>query len=173
MIAVTLTVVTTHVIIGTIDVDTIVGTIVTGTADAIVVAAADFGHVILTDAVATTIEEAVMTTVDEITMTTIHVITIQDHVIMTEEIMIDDQMMKILRRKEIIIRVIPAKNDILTPFDPSAQTFRVNVELSPYYDGRTRKWGFRVERLFSGIFRKKIDHVIDIRDDVMRLFIIQ
>merc|ERR1712223_1639886 len=31
-------------------------------------------------------------------MTTIHVITIQDHVIMTEEIMIDDQMMKILRR---------------------------------------------------------------------------
>ena len=153
MIAVTLTVVTTHVIIGTIDVDTIVGTIVTGTADAIVVA--DFGHVILTDAVATTIEEAVMTTVDEITMTTIHVITIQDHVIMTEEIMIDDQMMKILRRKGIIIRVIPAKNDILTPFDPSAQTFRVNVELSPYYDGSTRKWGFRVERLFSGIFFSK------------------
>ena len=116
MIAVTPTVVTTHVIIGTIDVDTIVGTIVTGTADAIVVAAADFGHVILTDAVATTIEEAVMTTVDEITMTTIHVITIQDHVIMTEEIMIDDQMMKILRRKGIIIRVIPAKNDILRDF---------------------------------------------------------
>ena len=175
MIAVTLTVVTTHVIIGTIDeVDTIVGTIVTGTADETAVVAADFGHVTLTDAVVTTIEEAVMITDDEITMTTIHVITIQDHVIMTEEIMIDDQMMKILRRKGIIIRVIPAKNDLLTLFDPRAQTFRVNVELSPYYDGRTRKWGFRVERLFSSIFfEKKIDHVIDNRDDVMRLFIIQ
>ena len=87
MIAVTLTVVTTHVIIGTIDVDTIVGTIVvTGTADETAVVAADFGHANLTDAVVTTIEEAVMTE-DEITMTTIHVITIQDHVIMTEEIM--------------------------------------------------------------------------------------
>ena len=161
MIAVTLTVVTTHVIIGTIDVDTIVGTIVTGTADEIVVvAAADFGHVILTDAVATTIEEAVMTTDDEITMTTIHVITIQDHVIMTEEIMIDDQMMKILRRKGIIIRVIPAKNDLLTPFDPRAQTFRINVE--HYYDGRTRKWSY-----FRAFFRKMIDDVIDNRDDVM------
>ena len=105
MIAVTLTVVTTHVIIGTIDeVDTIVGTIVTGTADETAVVAADFGHVTLTDAVVTTIEEAVMITDDEITMTTIHVITIQDHVIMTEEIMIDDQMMKILRRKGIIYR---------------------------------------------------------------------
>jgi len=102
VIAVTLTVVTTHVIIGTIDVDTIVGTIVTGTADETAVVAADFGHVTLTDAVVTTIEEAVMITDDEITMTTIHVITIQDHVIMTEEIMIDDQMMKILRRKGII-----------------------------------------------------------------------
>jgi hypothetical protein len=108
VIAVTLTVVTTHVIIGTIDVDTIVGTIVTGTADE-TAAVADFGHVTLTDAVVTTIEEAVMITDDEITMTTIHVITIQDHVIMTEEIMIDDQMMKILRRPiqdgEIWIRI--------------------------------------------------------------------
>ena len=102
VIAVTLTVVTTHVIIGTIDVDTIVGTIVvTGTADETAVVAADFGHAILTDAVVTTIEEAVMTE-DEIMMTTIHVITIQDHVIMTEEIMIDDLMMKILRRKGMI-----------------------------------------------------------------------
>ena len=105
VIAVTLTVVTTHVIIGTIDeVDTIVGTIVTGTADETAVVAADFGPVTLPDAVVTTIEEAVMITDDEITMTTIHVITIQDHVIMTEEIMIDDQMMKILRRKGIINR---------------------------------------------------------------------
>ena len=58
VIAVTLTVVTTHVIIGTIDVDTIVGTIVvTGTADeTAVVAAADFGHANLTDTVVTTIE---------------------------------------------------------------------------------------------------------------------
>ena len=110
MIAVTLTVVTTHVIIGTIDVDTIVGTIVvTGTADETAVVAADFGHAILTDAVVTTIEEAVMTE-DEIMMTTIHVITIQDHVIMTEEIMIDDQMMKILRRKGIISSVKPCKS---------------------------------------------------------------
>ena len=102
MIAVILTVVTTHVIIGTIDVDQdTIGTIVTvGTADETAVAA-DFGHATLTDAVVTTIGEAVMTD-DEITMTTIHVITIQDHVIMTEEIMIDDQMMKILRRKGII-----------------------------------------------------------------------
>lgn len=94
VIAVTLTVVTTHVI--TIDVDTI-GTIVTGTADETAVVA-DFGHVTLTDAVVTTIEEEVMTTDEEITMTTIHVITIQDHVITTEEIMIDDQIMTILRR---------------------------------------------------------------------------
>ena len=101
MIAVILTVVTTHVIIGTIDVDQdTIGTIVTtGTADETAVAA-DFGHVTLIDAV-TTIGEAVMTD-DEITMTTIHVITIQDHVIMTEEIMIDDLMMKILRRKGMI-----------------------------------------------------------------------
>lgn len=98
VIAVILTVVTTHVIIGTIGVDQdTIGTIVTTvTADETAVAA-DFGHVTLIDAV-TTIEEAVMTD-DEITMTTIHVITIQDHVIMTEEIMIDDQMMKILRRQ--------------------------------------------------------------------------
>merc|ERR1719403_628067 len=91
------------------EVDTTVGTIVTGTADETAVVAADFGHVTLTDAVVTTIEEAVMITDDEITMTTIHVITIQDHVIMTEEIMIDDQMMKILRRPiqdgEIWIRI--------------------------------------------------------------------
>ena len=101
MIAVILTVVTTHVIIGTIDVDQdTIGTIVTtGTADETAVAA-DFGHVTLIDAV-TTIGEAAMTD-DEITMTTIHVITIQDHVIMTEEIMIDDLMMKILRRKGMI-----------------------------------------------------------------------
>ena len=116
VIAVTLTVVTTHVIIGTIDVDTIVGTIVTGTADETAVVAADFGHVTLTDAVVTTIEEAVMITDDEITMTTIHVITIQDHVIMTEEIMIDDQMMKILRRKGIIYfidDVINIRDDVI------------------------------------------------------------
>jgi hypothetical protein len=115
VIAVTLTVVTTHVIIGTIDVDTIVGTIVTGTADE-TAAVADFGHVTLTDAVVTTIEEAVMITDDEITMTTIHVITIQDHVIMTEEIMIDDQMMKILRRKGImyfIDDVINIRDDVI------------------------------------------------------------
>ena len=58
---------------------------------------ADSGHVMtdggMIDVVRTTIEE---TTEDE--MITIHVITMVGHVIMTEEIMIDDQMRTMLRR---------------------------------------------------------------------------
>ena len=35
-----------------------------------------------------------------------------------------------------MIRVIIARNDVLTPFDLRAQIFRVNLELSAEYRGR-------------------------------------
>ena len=40
-----------------------------------------------------------------------------------------------ITRQYYITRVILAPNDLFTPFDLKAQTFRVNVEWSTYYHG--------------------------------------
>ena len=40
----------------------------------------------------------------------------------------------------VMIRVMLAPNDLWTPFDPRAQNFRVNVELSVHYCGQKSPW---------------------------------
>ena len=50
-------------------------------------------------------------------------------------------------------RVIPAPNDLLTPFYLRGQTFRVNVELSTYYYGHIQNIIFRAERLLLDIYK--------------------
>ena len=45
-----------------------------------------------------------------------------------------------------MIRVILAPKERLTPFDLRTQTFRVNVELSTYYHGHTRKIFLRTKK---------------------------
>ena len=56
--------------------------------------------------------------------------------------------------KLVIIRVILAPNDLLTPFDLRAQNFRVNVEFANYHRGqkifskKCLKVTFRLEKKF-------------------------
>ena len=62
--------------------------------------------------------------------------------------------------KLVIIRVILAPNDLLTPFDLRAQNFRVNVEFANYHRGqkifskKCPKVTFWLEKIFCQVFLK-------------------
>ena len=56
----------------------------------------------------------------------------------------------------VITSIIHGQIDLLAPFDPMAQTFKVNVELATDYHGHTQKPFFRAKGSFSDIFSKLI-----------------
>ena len=49
-------------------------------------------------------------------------------------------------------RIVNGRIDLLTPFDPMAQTFKVNVELATDYHGHTQKTFFSSQGVTFGHF---------------------
>ena len=54
----------------------------------------------------------------------------------------------------VITRIIHGQIDLLTPFDPRAQTFKVNVELATDYPDHTQKTIFPSQGVTFGHFFK-------------------
>ena len=54
---------------------------------------------------------------------------------------------------KIIFRIVHGQIDLLTPFDPRAETFRFNVELSADHHGHTQTNFFRAKGSLLYIFQ--------------------
>ena len=58
-----------------------------------------------------------------------------------------------------MIRVIPASFEFLTPFDLTAETFRVNLELSICSHGNIRTHTFSSQEVTLGHFSKILEQI--------------